>query len=56
MRVQDFSIKNETTVPEYDFQFNVARTDDDESPIGTPTGDTVTTALTIHIDPDWMFS
>lgn len=56
VRVQDFSIKNETTVPEYDFQFNVARTDGDESPIGTPTGDTVTTALTIHVDPDWMFS
>lgn len=56
VRVQDFSIKNETTVPEYDFQFNVARTDRDEAPIGTPTGDTVTTALTIHVDPDWMFS
>ena len=34
----------------------IARTDRDEAPIGTPTGDTVTTALTIHVDPDWMFS
>ena len=56
VRVQDFSIKNETTVPDYDFEFNIARTDADQSPLGTPTGDTVTTALTIHVDPDWMFT
>lgn len=56
VRVQDFSVKTDTTVPEYDFKFDVARTDKDQVPIGTATGDTANTSLTIHVDPDWMFS
>lgn len=56
VRVQDFSVKNHVTIPEFDFQFDIARTDRDEAPIGTATGDAVTTSFTIHVDPDWMFS
>ena len=55
VRVQDFSVKNETTIPEYEFKFDIARTDRDESPITTATGDSAVASLTIHVDPDWMF-
>ena len=56
VRVQDFSIQNQITVPEFDFQFDVARTDGDEAPIGTATSDEVKTSFTLHVDPDWMFT
>ncbi|NDA46477.1 MAG: hypothetical protein EBY21_04215, partial [Alphaproteobacteria bacterium] len=54
VRVQNFSVETQTTIPEYDFQIDVNAVDRDQSPLGISTGDAVKTSFTIHVDPLWL--